>query len=158
MNKWIVPLLLLLALVTPVRAGDLEKDIKPNDRFYGVGWQNDGSHWSVDLIFTGEGAQVAYPSAECTGNWTLLKGRSDRLEYLERITAGKENCIELGAVTLEPLGNGRLLYTFSEHVGKIDAKAVLIREDGKRLSYTDALVATLSTVEMDYLLPEYFSR
>jgi len=154
--KFLASLILSAALAVPALAADLSKDLKPDSRYYGVGWQSDGNHWSVELLITENGGQVAYPSANCSGNWTLTKATKDQTKYIERITEGVDDCIVLGTVILEPLSDGRLLYTFREHAAVIDARAVLLPATGARLDYMDALILTLNTIEFDYLLQEYF--
>ncbi len=155
----LVPLFAALAAPLPrAAAGGLAEALEAGPlRYYGVGWQNDGQHWSIELLLTPGGAQVAYPSAQCAGEWKRLRNLTDRVDYAERILDGTENCIALGRVSLEPLDEGRLLYTFSEEPGTVTARAVLLPVgDGKRLDYIDRLLLTLKTVRLDYLLPDHF--
>ncbi len=136
-------------------AGDLGKQVSAQGRYYGVGWQKNASHWSIELLLTEFGGQIAYPSLDCTGNWSLIDATLDKLQYFEKIVEGTENCIELGTAYLEPLPDGRLLYTWREHAAAVDARAILVPVKGDRLPYIDLLLLTLNGVEMDFLYPEY---
>ncbi len=134
----------------------MSQDLKPRVHYYGVSWKNDGRHWSIDLNIIESGAKVNYLSADCSGQWALVEQSHDRLEYIEQITVGGESCIALGTVILEPLGDGRLHYTFKEHEASVAARAVLLPIEGDRLSYMALLMETLKVIKFDYLLPEYF--
>lgn len=137
-------------------AGDFGAEITSQSRYYGVGWQNNGNHWSIELLLTEKGGQIAYPSLDCTGIWTLQKRNAARMEYMEQILVNTKDCIELGTVILEPGPNDSLIYTWQEQVTTIGARAVLLPVMGERLTYMDLLKETLNTVDMDFLLPEYF--
>ncbi len=137
------------------QAGDLADQIETQSRYYGVGWQNDGNHWSIELLIEGDRGQIAYPSIDCSGTWTQTGKYAAQIEYTEQILDGIEECIELGTVVIEPLDNGRLLYTWMEQVPKVDARAVLVPVNGQRMSYHDLMMLTLTTVNMDFLLPEF---
>jgi hypothetical protein len=136
-------------------AGDLGDKVSAQGRYYGVGWQKNASHWSIELLLNEFGGQIAYPSLDCNGDWTLIEATPDKLQYFEKIVEGTENCVELGTAFLEPLPDGRLLYTWREHAATVDARAILVPVKGARLPYIDLLLLTLNGVEMDYLFPEY---
>ncbi len=154
--KFALTLCLLLTLPIAAPAADLIDQIAAETRYYGVGWQNDGSHWSIEVIITDKGAQVAYPSAACSGVWTLASVAPRKITYTEHITDGVDNCIALGTVTLEPMANGNLLYSFRERPNTIEARAALLPLSAGRRGYMEALKVTLNGVEFDYLRPEYF--
>jgi len=149
-------LVLLILVALPVQAAeDFQARLFAQSRYYGVGWQSNGSHWSIELVLSGQGGQIGYPSVECAGTWTLIEAGPNRLQFIEQITSGIENCIPLGAATLEPLPDGALLYTWKEHSDKIDARAVLVPLAQPRLPYMSLLIKTLTTVPLDYMLPEF---
>ena len=55
---------LLLALFTlgftvAAQAEDLREAVETQSRYYGVGWQSDGGHWSIELLVTTLGGQIA---------------------------------------------------------------------------------------------------
>ena len=154
--KFALTLCLMLVLPWAAPAADLIDRIAAETRYYGVGWQDDGSHWSIEVMITDKGAQVAYPSAACSGVWTLVSTTPRKITYTEHITDGVDNCIALGTVTLEPMADGKLLYSFQERPNIIEARAALLPLSAGRRDYMEALKATLDGVEFDYLRPEYF--
>lgn len=158
MKNVVTGIFVFLTLLVPwsTQAGDLKSELVAQSRYYGVGWQNDGNHWTIELLLTEKGGQVAYPSLECTGKWTLSASTDQRLDYVEQITENIDACVEYGEVALEPLEEGRLLYTWKQNSKTVVAKAVLLPLDGIRETYIDLLLITLKGVEMDFLLPEYF--
>jgi len=148
---------IVFSLLAPLsNAADLADQLHPEARYYGVGWQSDGAHWSIEVILTANGAQVAYPSAKCFGKWTLASGGPDRFTYVEQITDGDQDCILLGRVALEPYSDDMLRYVFSETEGRTDAEAILLPVRGIRKNYMEMLLLTLNNISFDYLLPEYF--
>lgn len=154
--KLVLALIGALFAAIAAQAGDLHGQMLAQARYSGVGWQADGSHWSIEVLITEKGAQVAYPSAACSGQWTLINRMPERLDFMEQITDGIEECIPLGAVTLEPMADGRLMYTFREHQAAVLARAVLVPLGVERLDYMQRLRLTLDNIDFDYLLPEYF--
>ena len=145
--------LIWLLLATGTTAGDLRHRVEKQSRFYGVGWQADGSHWSIELLLTPLGGQIAYPSLACSGEWKMIRNGGDELEYVERITLGTDACVALGTVVLSPLSGGRLLYTWHEFPNTTDARAVLRPATGARLGYMELLRETLNTVDLEYVEP-----
>jgi len=152
--KFLLSALIWLALASGAMAGDLRHRAEKQSRFYGVGWQDNGNHWSIELLLTPLGGQVAYPSLDCSGEWTLIRNRGSELEYVERITLGTENCVALGTVVLSALPGGRLLFTWREFPDTIDARAVLRPVAGEaRLGYMTLLRETLNTVDLGFVDP-----
>lgn len=139
-----------------VLAGDLTGQVQDQAHYYGVGWQNNGSHWSIDLELTKDGGKISYPSSGCAGQWSLIDERPEQLKYVEQILQGVENCIELGTVTIRGMRDGRLEYEWKEHSAIVVARAVLVpAKENSRLSYHDLMMLTLNNVAMDFLLPEF---
>lgn len=68
----------------------------------GRGHQSNGADWDVvvDITHLGLGpcATVRYPSARCSGYWECLSSDGDSLKAVERITRGKERCLDRVAV------------------------------------------------------------
>jgi len=148
-------ILLAVVMAVPAAGGDLVDKARKQGRYHGVGWQNDGNHWSIEVLFDDAGAQIAYPSSNCSGRWSLTHEFGAELQYVEQIIDGTDNCIELGTVYLEPLEDGRFLYTWLEVVPKVNARAVLVPLTDKRLSYHELMMLTLNSVDMGFLLPEF---
>lgn len=154
--KFVLTLLFAVFTAATAIAGDLQSQTLAQARYSGVGWQADGNHWSIEVLITERGAQVAYPSASCSGQWSLTARTPTRLDYMEQITDGVAECIALGSVTLEPMADGRLIYTYREHPTAILARAVLVPLGPERMDYMQRLRLTLDNIDFDFLLPEYF--
>lgn len=157
MKRLILAFVLLITGLSGAVAGDLGERLEKAARFYGVGWQSDGNHWSIDLFLSAREGHIAYPSLDCTGQWTRIGQGLDSLIYREQITENTNICIEFGDVSIEALDGDRLLYTWREQGGgPVVARAVLRPVGGAKRPYMDMLMETLNTVELDYLLPEFF--
>ncbi|NOX39416.1 MAG: hypothetical protein GXP05_02565 [Alphaproteobacteria bacterium] len=144
-----------LAIPQGAFAGELLRQVVEQSRYYGVGWQNDGNHWSIELLVQKNGAQIAYPSIGCAGIWTQTGQSGRQIEYLEEIQDGLSDCVALGTVRLEPLSNGALLYTWMETPPTVAARAVLLPLTEDRKPYMSLLKLTLNEVSLDYMLPEF---
>ncbi len=157
MTSWIKALyiLVLAALPTAASSAELDETLVTQGHYYGVGWQSDGQHWSVEVVLTKHGGQVAYPSIGCTGSWSINKKGKDFVEYIEQIETGLDDCLELGLVRLETLADGRVAYTWSESLDSIVARAVLLPRENAKLNYMEQLKITLESIDFDFLLPEF---
>lgn len=154
-------LTILFAVITTsiftlaANAGDTVTQPQSAEHFYGVGWQNDGNHWSIEVLLGEKSGQIVYPSLECTGDWTLVTATPDKLHFIETIIEGKEDCVETGDIFLGPLPTGGFLYEWNEPGAKIAARAILFPVIAGKMSYMEALKVTLDSVDLDYMLPEY---
>ncbi|MCA8869475.1 MAG: hypothetical protein KDA67_12550 [Rhodobacteraceae bacterium] len=155
MKTLAIMLTLFLCLPQLTNANDLRDRIHAEGHYTGVGWQNDGNHWSIEVVLTDDGATVAYPSAECTGNWQFLRETLALLEFREQITTGQEFCVETGYVMLQPYMADRLLYSWGENPDHVEARAVLVPVSQGRMSYHQLMMLTLKSVPLDYLRPEF---
>ena len=73
----------------------------------GVGRQNDGSSWLIDLQILDNylaldqtGALIKYPSLDCSGIWILRELKEDTLIFEEKITYGQSHCVASGVVKI----------------------------------------------------------
>lgn len=152
---------LLICAGLPVQAGDKNQQDSTGGsaiekaHYYGVGWQRDGQHWSIEVLVDEAGGQIAYPSLDCTGTWTLKSKSAEYVEYIEQILQGVEDCVELGIVRLESLENGNLVYTWFETEAAVEARAVLLPSGDTRLTYMQQLMLTLNNIDTDFMFPEY---
>lgn len=155
--KILAAALIALALSLPAAAADMADRLSRPLRLEGVGWQNDGSHWSIDVILSEKGGQIAYPSLDCAGDWTRTGQTLDAFIYREHILHNAEICIEYGTVLISDAGPGAYLYEFREDgTGTVIARALLHEVGAARRPYMDLLKETLHKVDLDYLLPEFF--
>ncbi|MFT4716632.1 MAG: hypothetical protein ACI861_000816 [Paracoccaceae bacterium] len=125
------------------------------EHYYGVGWQDDGNHWSIEVLLSDKSAQIVYPSLECSGDWTLVSATSDQLHFIETIVDGKEDCVETGDIFLDPLPNGGYLYSWNAPGQSTAARAILFAAIAGRLTYMEQLMVTLDSVELGYMQPEF---
>jgi hypothetical protein len=74
----------------------------------GIGEQTnpDGakSHWTARMRLTGPEGRMDYPSLDCGGTLTFERAEGDIHVYRERITYGRDRCIDDGLVAVEPAG------------------------------------------------------
>lgn len=145
----------LFCLLFPLSAtaADLSATLQGQARYYGVGFQNDGNFWSIDVIFEDQNAQIAYPSLSCHGIWNRTETTSTRVTFTEQILEGQDECVVLGNITITPLEAGNLLYEWSEFPPAVGARAVLLPVTEPRKPVIDLLRLTLDSVALDYLLP-----
>lgn len=155
MKIWKIALLLHILLTSTIPATAEEKAETPTGHYYGVGWQNDGSHWSIDVFLDERGGKITYPSLSCDGVWTKIGTKNPQFQYIEQIVRGAENCIVLGTVTLGKLPNGTLEYAWQEHAVAIDARAILAPVDGAQKSYMEMLKLTLNAIDLKFMMPEF---
>ncbi|GEM_PF-2074873 len=157
--------ILLVCLGAATHAGDNnvqnntqtigQNNVLEKSHYYGVGWQRDGQHWSIEVLIDEAGGQVAYPSLECSGKWTLTNTGENRLEFIEQILEGIDDCLELGTVHLTVRQDGNLSYTWYENEPTVEARAVLVPIEDDRIPYMDLLMLTLNSINTDFMYPEY---
>jgi hypothetical protein len=76
----------------------------------GVGEQTnpDGSksRWAARMHLAGQHGRMDYPSLDCGGTLTFVRAEGAIHFYRERITHGRDRCIDGGLVAVEPLLTG----------------------------------------------------
>jgi hypothetical protein len=155
--RFLATLLTALSLALPATAADMAGRLSHPLRLEGVGWQDDGSHWSIDVILSEKGGQIAYPSLDCAGDWTRTGQTLDAFIYREHIFHNAETCIEFGTVLISEAGPASYFYEFREDgTGAVIARAVLVEVGAARRPYMDLLLETLHKVDLDYLRPDFF--
>jgi hypothetical protein len=73
----------------------------------GVGEQTnpDGSksHWTARMHLAGQHGRMDYPSLDCGGTLTFVRAEGLIHFYRERITYGRDRCVDGGLVAVEPV-------------------------------------------------------
>lgn len=101
-----------------------------NGSWEGTGYQMDtDSTWTMSFRARGKRFLIEYPSLKCSGTWRLVRLNSRRAIFRERITVGRESCVDRGMVTIERLNGSQIAYRFS-HAGaaQVSASAILNRK------------------------------
>lgn len=101
-----------------------------NGNWEGTGYQMDaGTTWTINFRARGKQFLIEYPSLKCSGTWKLVRVNARRATFRERITVGREACVDQGLVTIERLNSGQLAYRFS-YAGttRTSASAILNRK------------------------------
>jgi hypothetical protein len=101
-----------------------------NGSWEGTGYQMDtNTTWTMSFKARGKRFSIEYPSLKCSGTWRLVSVNARRAIFRERITVGRESCVDRGVVTLERLSGSQIAYRFS-HAGtsQISASAILNRK------------------------------
>jgi hypothetical protein len=74
----------------------------------GVGEQDnpgaEKSYWSANLTLSGAEGFMEYPSLDCGGTLTFERRENNVHYYRERITYGRERCLDGGLVAIEQVG------------------------------------------------------
>ncbi len=97
---------LLFVLAFAVSAQNLDGDWLSGS-WEGTGYQiDDGSTWPMRVTASDGKYSVEYPSLKCGGEWRIVSMGLEKATFKERITYGKDNCVDDGNVVIERL-NGR---------------------------------------------------
>lgn len=102
-------------------AASLPADPDLVGRYEGVGHQSNGPTWTVSVALTdpsvGTCAIVRFPDDRCTGYWECTLVDGDRIEAVERITRGKDKCLDGVQIEATLLHGGRTLAFVGEAKG-----------------------------------------
>jgi hypothetical protein len=101
-----------------------------NGSWEGTGYQMDtNTTWTMSFRARGKRYLIEYPSLNCSGTWRLVKVNSRRAIFRERITVGRESCVDQGVVTIERLNGRQIAYRFSNAgTSQVSASAILNRK------------------------------
>jgi hypothetical protein len=101
-----------------------------NGSWEGTGFQIDtNTTWTMNFRAQGKRYLIEYPSLNCSGTWRLVRVNSRRAIFRERITVGRESCVNQGVVTVERLNSRQLAYRFSyAGTDQVSASAILNRK------------------------------
>jgi hypothetical protein len=101
-----------------------------NGSWEGTGYQMDtGTTWTMSFKARGKRYSIEYPSLNCSGAWRLVTVNSRRAIFRERITVGRESCVDRGVVTIERLSGNQIAYRFSNAgTSQVSASAILNRK------------------------------
>ena len=80
----------------------------------GTGYQaSTKTSWSMRLVVSGNSYSISFPSLSCGGYWSLNRSGSGTANFTERITSGKDKCVDGGSVTVGNLGQNRMQYRWA---------------------------------------------
>ncbi len=138
-------LIFLLLLASPAMAGG---SLAQNNAgaWHGVGIQVDALDWPMELTLRADGADVAYSTLECGGEWRFFKATGAQVLAFENITVGVDKCLDGGLVQLQPYRDGMLIYRWFDNTGTAVAAAVLIPGAMRTDTYDALLRLTLDAV------------
>lgn len=129
-------ILLMFCLFLPVQcaADAKDGDAGPAAARFAGKWsgtveQPEGETPAYKMVMTLDpsgGGSIDYPDLKCGGTLTYLKTEGVYSFYRERITRGKEKCIDGGTVRLKPNGGKLEWYWYG---GPVTARALLISEE-----------------------------
>ncbi|MDQ1638172.1 MAG: hypothetical protein QOF62_1511 [Pyrinomonadaceae bacterium] len=82
----------------------------------GKGYQsNTKTSWTIRFTAQGDSYDIEYPSLSCGGKWYLLSKTSAQARFRERITYGREACVDSGLIMLERVNSSELGFRWSEN-------------------------------------------
>ena len=100
--RWLCAMLLCLVAGVPARAQTL------SGSWCGIGEQTnpDGTRhqWTARMRLAGPEGRMDYPSLDCGGTLAFERAEGDVHFYRERITYGRDRCIDDGLVAVEAVG------------------------------------------------------
>jgi hypothetical protein len=97
----------------------------------GVGEQDnpgaEKSYWSAHLTLSGAEGFMEYPSLDCGGTLTFERAEAGVHYYRERITFGRDRCLDGGLVAIEQVGTSvRWEWTGIDPSANVDIKATAV--------------------------------
>lgn len=96
-------------------------------KWVGMGVQDNGSSWSIDMTIAEKTSSIAYPSLGCGGTLTLRESGGATQVFDEKLTYGHTKCIDNGKVRLTKSGTSEVLFQWYRHNGRIEASGTLKR-------------------------------
>lgn len=100
-----------------------------NGIWRGTGFQlNNSSSWSIRFEANAKTNtyKINYGSLSCGGNWELKKIEKNRAVFIEKITDGKDKCVNGNTIIITFVTDKYLSYTcFAPGSKKLDASATL---------------------------------
>lgn len=133
-NIWI----LVTFLAAPVWAGDSFATAH-SGVCHGVGIQVDAQEWPMELRLSPDEAEVDYEALLCGGKWRYLKVDEAQILAVEKITYGKDECLDGGLVRLMEYRDDMLVYRWFDNNSNPVAGAVLM-QGPMRMDTYDALL------------------
>jgi hypothetical protein len=95
-----------------------------------VGADGVQSTWTIRMTIRQHGrSEIEYPSLGCKGELTQIANGVEGFEFNERITDGKENCIDRGRIVVKQRSGRVFWFWYMPGGGPADASAVLYRDD-----------------------------
>jgi hypothetical protein len=95
----------------------------------GKGFQTDTEAvWSMKLRARRGRYIIEYPSLKCGGNWRLIGSGSGKIRFREKITYGKEECVDNSVAVIQRLNATQIAVWYSfENSPAVVASAILNR-------------------------------
>ena len=111
MRKIIASIALLLVL--SVYSSGQSKNNWMSGAWHGTGREvADGSTWTMRLAAGHGKYEIKYPSLRCGGEWRLIRFRSRRASFAERIRYGASRCEPSGKVVITRLKGNRIKFSY----------------------------------------------
>lgn len=86
----------------PLKTGELNTSNEIEGEWYGFAKQfNNNSTWDVKIKNKRGTYNIEYPSLKCKGTLTLIEAYPQKLVFKEKITFGKEKCIDNGTTIIK---------------------------------------------------------
>jgi len=97
----------------------------------GAGIQDDNSSWTIKVTIVGDQYSIDYPSLSCGGQLVLLSSNSNEMEFKEKLTYGKSNCIDNGKTVIVKAGNNSAQFLWYYPDGRKGATGTLTRKKSR---------------------------
>ena len=122
--KNLIAAFLMFVLAAPALAGEA-LSARLAGEWRGVGVQDGGMDWRMELVLKPTGATVDYPDQPCGGAWGFSSIKAGEVTGTEIISYGRDLCIDNSTVVLTDYGKGQLLILWKNPDGSALAMAVL---------------------------------
>ncbi len=100
-----------------------------NGTWRGTGFQLDNStSWSIQFLANNKVKtfQIDYGTLNCSGIWEVLKIDDNQAKFTERITKGKDKCLDGSIIIITRVSENYVSYScFSSNGKKLDACSTL---------------------------------
>jgi hypothetical protein len=68
--------------------------------------------WPLELICKGPSCKVNYPSFPCGGKWKFMKLENNTATFLEKISKGKDKCLNYETIVVQLMDNNYCSITY----------------------------------------------
>lgn len=103
-------------------------DILPIGVYRGIGYQNNGTSWSIEITVGRETSTIKYPSLFCGGVLSVKRVKDMRVEFYEDITYGN-NCVDNGVTVLSITDAADTFYYYWQYDNGVTGAVGTVRRD-----------------------------
>ena len=107
----------------------------------GVGVQENGSEWTIQMSMGSGQDRIEYSSIPCSGTLELLSQTGSEYVYREKITKHKNNCVDNGRIVANVIDANTMDWKWYYPNGKIGGTSRITKTPASSRSSTDAVTS-----------------